>query len=122
DKDYHQLLQSKADTQQQHLGSIHVHYLYMRSFYKDRPVPQKFRAAYSYYLSQAKKYWPQQHRFVQAMAALALHRHDDAVTPAAILRSLKEHAITSHEMGMYWKAQWGYYWHQAPIETQAMLI
>ncbi|GAA0535136.1 alpha-2-macroglobulin family protein [Chitinophaga japonensis] len=122
DKDYHRLLQSKADMQQQHLGSIHVHYLYMRSFYKDRPVPQKFRAAYDYYLSQAKKYWLQQNRFVQAMAALALYRNDDAVTPAAILRSLKEHAITSDEMGMYWKAQWGYYWHQAPIETQAMLI
>ena len=40
-----------------------------------------------------------------------------------ILASLQENAITSEELGMYWKentASW--YWYQAPIETQALLI
>ena len=58
------------------------------------------------------------------MIALALHRSDDAVTPKAIIRSLKENAINKEELGMYWK-EWttgGYYWHQAPIESQAMMI
>jgi len=61
---------------------------------------------------------------MQAMIALALHRSNDAITPKAIVKSLKENAINKEEMGMYWKewATGGYYWHQAPIESQAMMI
>ena len=58
------------------------------------------------------------------MIALALHRSKDETTPKAIIKSLKENAINKEEMGMYWK-EWttgGYYWHQAPIESQAMMI
>ncbi len=61
---------------------------------------------------------------MQAMIALALHRSNDAVTPKAIIKSLKENSINKEELGMYWK-EWttgGYYWHQAPIESQAMMI
>lgn len=122
DQDYHALLKSRADMKKQQIGSIQVHYLYMRSFFRERPVAKSIQPAYDYYLSQAKAYWLQQNRYVQAMAAIALHRNGDKTTPAAILRSLKEHAIRSEEMGMYWKEQWGYWWHQAPIESQAMLI
>jgi uncharacterized protein YfaS (alpha-2-macroglobulin family) len=122
DKDYHALLRSKADMKKEQISGIHVHYLYMRSFYKDWPVSESIQPAYDYYLSQAKQYWLQQNRYVQAMAAIALHRNDDKSTPATILKSLKEHAIRTDEMGMYWKEQWGYWWYQAPIESQAMLI
>src|SRR5436190_3178049 len=61
---------------------------------------------------------------MQAMIALALHRSNDAVTPKAIISSLKENSISKEELGMYWK-EWttgGYYWHQAPIESQALMI
>lgn len=122
DKDYHALLRSKADMKKEHISGIQAHYLYMRSFYKDRPVPDNMQPAYNYYLSQAKEYWLQQNRYVQAMSAIALHRNGDRSTPAAILRSLKEHAIRNDEMGMYWKEQWGYWWYQAPVESQSMLI
>ncbi|WP_298740888.1 alpha-2-macroglobulin family protein [uncultured Chitinophaga sp.] len=122
DQDYHALLKSKADMKKQQVSGIQLHYLYMRSFFKERPVAKEIQPAYDYYFSQAKTYWQQQNRYVQAMAAIALYRNNDKVTPAAILKSLKEHAIRSEEMGMYWKEQWGYWWYQAPIETQAMLI
>jgi hypothetical protein len=55
---------------------------------------------------------------------LALYRTNDETTPKAIIRSLKENSISKEELGMYWK-EWttgGYYWHQAPIESQAMMI
>lgn len=122
DQDYHQLLKSKADMKKPHIGSIQLHYLYMRSLLKDKPLPDTYKQAYDYYLSQAKTAWLQQPRFEQAMAALALHRSGDHTTPTDILRSLKEHAIQSEEMGMYWKSERGYWWYQAPIEAQAMLI
>jgi uncharacterized protein YfaS (alpha-2-macroglobulin family) len=39
------------------------------------------------------------------------------------MKSIKERAINDDEMGMYWKDNVpGYYWYQAPIETQALLI
>ncbi|MEO6819989.1 MAG: alpha-2-macroglobulin, partial [Ginsengibacter sp.] len=41
-----------------------------------------------------------------------------------IINSLKENSINNPELGMYWK-EWdrpGYWWYQAPIESQALMI
>jgi hypothetical protein len=60
---------------------------------------------------------------MQGMIALTLNRTGDAKTPASILKSLKETSINNEELGMYWKENsGGWFWHQAPIETQALLI
>ncbi len=41
----------------------------------------------------------------------------------AIIRSMSENALHSEEMGMYWKnVSNGWYWYQAPVETQAICI
>ena len=61
---------------------------------------------------------------MQGMCALALNRYDDKITAAGIMKSLKENSLNSDEMGMYWK-EWttgGYWWYQAPIESQALMI
>ena len=57
------------------------------------------------------------------MIALALHRSGNRNTSKAIIKSLDQYAI-KNDLGMYWKdmAQGGYYWHQAPIESQATMI
>ena len=39
-----------------------------------------------------------------------------------MIKSFNERALHSEEMGMYWKYDQGYYWYQAPIETQALMI
>ena len=83
------------------------------------------KPAYAYYRGQAATYWPGQTRYLQAQMALALFR-DEAKTPAPppeILRALAENALHSPELGMYWKeVRGGYYWREAPTETQATLI
>lgn len=57
------------------------------------------------------------------MIALGLNRFNEKETPGSILRSLKETAIISEEMGMYYKDQsYGWWWYQAPVETQALVI
>ena len=96
----------------------------MRSFFSEYKIAAASQTAYNYYQAQAKKYWLSNSKYIQAMIALALHRSNDIVTPKAIIKSLKENSINKEEMGMYWK-EWttgGYYWHQAPIESQAMMI
>jgi uncharacterized protein YfaS (alpha-2-macroglobulin family) len=51
-----------------------------------------------------------------------MHRTNAATTAKSIMASLKQNALFSEEMGMYWAQPSGYYWYQAPIETQALLI
>ncbi|MEO6253405.1 MAG: alpha-2-macroglobulin family protein [Ferruginibacter sp.] len=106
------------------LGGLQIQYLYMRSFFPEYKVAAASQTAYNYYNGQAKKFWLSNSKYMQAMIALAMHRSNDAVTAKAIIRSLKENAIIKEELGMYWK-EWttgGYYWYQAPIESQAMMI
>src|SRR5690554_813706 len=55
--------------------------------------------------------------------ALISHRQQDKTTASKILKSLKENSISNDELGMYWKENTSsWYWYQAPIETQALMI
>jgi uncharacterized protein YfaS (alpha-2-macroglobulin family) len=104
------------------IGYIQIHYLYVRSYFTDLPLAKKTKEAMDYYLGQARKYWTSESIYMQGLLALALHRYKDAQTPAAIIKSLDERALHSDEMGMYWKSESGYWWYQAPIERQALMI
>ncbi|HOY31646.1 MAG TPA: alpha-2-macroglobulin family protein [Bacteroidales bacterium] len=124
-EDYEWLLRYDPDHMfENHLGGIQIQYLYARSYFiKSIPVEAKNKKAFDYYFGQAKKYWLQNNRYLQGMIALSLNRLEEKITATDIVKSLKENAIFSEEMGMYWKdMDYGYYWYQAPIETQALLI
>jgi len=121
-EDYETLLKHKANLKNNQLSYITIQYLYMRSFFPEYKI--NTQTAYTFYRNQARQYWLSQGKYVQGMIALALNRTGDGKTPKDIIRSLKENAIYKEEIGMYWKefATGGYYWHQAPIESQAMMI
>jgi hypothetical protein len=129
-KDYHDLkryAKMNKDTEkylaEYRPGSFQIHYLYMRSFFAGHKMNAETRKAADYYLQQAEKYWLHYTLYTQAMLALTSHRKGHRKVAKAIIRSLDENSITSPELGMYWKSNTaGYYWHQAPIETQALLI
>ncbi len=124
-EDYDYLVRYGADLSKNHLSYTAIQYLYMRSFFSEYNFISNSKVAHDYYLGQAKKYWLDNSRYMQAMVALALHRNNDNATPTAIMKSLKENSIIKEEMGMYWKDYtegYRYYWYQAPIETQAMMI
>jgi uncharacterized protein YfaS (alpha-2-macroglobulin family) len=106
----------------QHLNYINIQYLYLRSFYKDQPLNKNYQEAFNYYLGQAQKYWTKQSLYMQGMLCLVMHRYDDKKTAQNMLKSFDERALHSEEMGTYWKLESGYYWYQAPIETQALMI
>jgi uncharacterized protein YfaS (alpha-2-macroglobulin family) len=107
-----------------HLADLHIQALYARSFWPTQAVAAPAKAAYVYYRGQAATYWPGQSRYLQAQIALAAFRENAKATVApAILRALAENALHSPELGMYWKeVRGGYYWREAPTETQATLI
>jgi uncharacterized protein YfaS (alpha-2-macroglobulin family) len=122
--DYEYMLKHYPDyMESQYISYTHLHWLYARSYF-NFPVPKEVKPAYDYYLGQAKKYWHTDNLMTEAMTALLLERLDkDGKVQDDIMKSLSELAIHDEEMGMYYKRNlMGYYWYQAPIETQALLI
>lgn len=108
---------------EQHISEIQVQYFYARSYFKDLPLDNDVKEAFAYYQNQAATYWKNFNIYNEGMIALQAHRYEIPTLPAQIMASLKERAIVHEELGMYWKDNaGGYYWYQAPIETQALLI
>jgi hypothetical protein len=106
-----------------HLSPLLIQYLYGRSFFMDLiSLDKQYEEAFAYFQGQAVSHWLNKNKYLQGMTALALKRLDDDETSAAIIRSLKEHALYSEELGMYWRESNGYFWHELPVERQSMLI
>ena len=101
-----------------------LHYLYTRSFYlKNYPLSDTLKKHTKRYLETAKKDWLTYSLYEKGLAALALNRFGETATAKKIIESLKETASNNEDWGMYWIAnKAGWYWYQAPIETQALLI
>jgi uncharacterized protein YfaS (alpha-2-macroglobulin family) len=101
-----------------------LHYLYTRSFYLDKyPLTDTLKKATKIYLEIAKKDWLHYSLYEKGLAALTLNRFGEKEAARTILTSLKETASNNEDWGMYWiENKAGWYWYQAPIETQALLI
>lgn len=108
---------------EQRIGQIQIQYLYARSYFKDLPMNNRLKEAFDYYQNQAEEYWKNFNLYNEGMIALQAKRYEIPKLPEQIMASLKERAIVHEELGMYWKDNVsGYYWYQAPIETQSLLI
>jgi uncharacterized protein YfaS (alpha-2-macroglobulin family) len=107
-----------------HLGYGDIQYLYARTYFTSEfPISKEYTEMLDYYKAQSIKYWKSQNNYMKAMMALYLNRFGDEKTASLIMRSLKETALHNEELGMYWRnEQRGWLWHQAPVETQALLI
>jgi uncharacterized protein YfaS (alpha-2-macroglobulin family) len=105
-----------------HLSHLAIHYLYTRSLFEEIPVKGTAKEATNYYLGQAEQYWIKKGRYQQGLLALALNNNDNIQTAGSIVNSLRERALYHEELGMYWKADYGYYWYQLPVETHSLMI
>ncbi|MBK7311128.1 MAG: hypothetical protein IPI93_10110 [Sphingobacteriaceae bacterium] len=122
-EDYEWMKKHNKDyLKENHLSYMAIQYLYMRSFFPEIEMDKRNKEHVAYYKKQEQTYWLSNSRYMQGMIALTLHRDKDLKTPKDILKSLKENSLNSEEMGMYWKENYGYYWYEAPIEMQALMI
>jgi len=130
---YLEIKKYAKDLNDDHLSYYAVHYLYTRSYFTQYPLDKRYEEAFNYFTKQAEKYWVDRNIMLKGMIALASHRFAQDTTKnlpktnaklaKEIMKSIKEHAIYNEEMGMYFKDNIaGYYWYQAPIETQALMI
>ncbi|MCB0444789.1 MAG: TonB-dependent receptor plug domain-containing protein, partial [Gelidibacter sp.] len=114
---------AKTDLSKDHLSYTQLQYLYLRSFFPDIEKSKEVKTISEYYQSQIQTYWLNRSLYAKGLMALVAHRNNNEKTASKILKSLKENSITSDELGMYWKENTNsWYWYQAPIETQALLI
>ena len=121
-EEYDNLIKYKTDLNKYTPSYYVVQYLYMRSFFPQLKIAANSQKAVEYFTTRSKKTWVQQNKYMQAMLALALNRGNDAVTPKAILKSLKETSINNEELGMYYKDNArSWWWYEAPIERQALI-
>jgi uncharacterized protein YfaS (alpha-2-macroglobulin family) len=128
-KDYETLKRNKTDLEAKNISCLQLHGLYAKSFagsITDSIAGSNTIGegeAVKYYVEQTAKYWNSFPLYEKGLAALVLYRFGKRDEAKRIIRSLKERASKSEEMGMYWKDNVaGWSWSQAPIETQALMI
>jgi uncharacterized protein YfaS (alpha-2-macroglobulin family) len=122
-QDYDRLVRSAVGAMNDdHLGPLQAHYLFVRSFFGDIEVAAEHREAYRYFNRQLAEHWVGKSPQVRAHSALALSRGGQNEVARSVLRSLRESAVTSEELGSYWKVGTGYEWYRAPIESHVAIM
>jgi uncharacterized protein YfaS (alpha-2-macroglobulin family) len=103
--------------------NIQLFYLHLRSEYPTIPIEKSAQEAVQFYTSQSEKYWPNFTLYGKAMMAMVANRNGKIQLANEILKSLKENALKTDELGMYWaKNTSGYFWNERPIAVQAAII
>ena len=118
-----QMYQRYLDRKKYHYTYVdETHYLYARSFYKDK-LSKQHQAAYDTAYKVLLSGWKSESYYTQAMIALTAWRNGDQQVAKEIVVYLKSMAQHNEEMGMFWKKQGGgWFWYEQPVERQAMLI
>lgn len=121
-KDYTKLKRDvkPADLTNNNTNALQINYLFANSYFNPLPKTE----AEKYYYSQLKKYWNKQSSYIKGMISAILYRASDKeFAKNTVLKSLLENAVEDNETGTYWKdMSYGYYWYEAPIEQQALMI
>ncbi|MEO6130479.1 MAG: alpha-2-macroglobulin family protein, partial [Saprospiraceae bacterium] len=105
------------------IGSMQVHYLYTRSFFPEINHVAKLDEIMNYLQGQSEKYWLQHGIYDQGLMALGFYRREaNNNLSKQILASLRERTIMDDELGRYWKITPGYFWYEAPVELQSLMI
>lgn len=104
------------------VSSITLHWLYASSYFSYQPN-QKIQKVKDHYHSKLQLSWSDFGLQQQAMAGLYFKRVNDERHTQMILASLRDRSKNVSDKGMYFpENNGGYYWNQAKIETQAIII
>ncbi|MBK8614119.1 MAG: hypothetical protein IPN85_11710 [Flavobacteriales bacterium] len=124
EREYRELKKDLSAEQEKNYrpSSDAVHWLYARSFHKRWYIDGATAPAFRFYRDRLAATWLDHGLQEQAMLALVFERFD-MIDGHRILKSLKERATVSAELGMYWKNfNGGSDWWSFPAETHALMI
>ncbi|MDP2174733.1 MAG: alpha-2-macroglobulin family protein [Bacteroidota bacterium] len=112
----------KKQSNPQYLPS-NLQYLYCKSYFPELGFNKEHEVV-KFYLDNAEKTWQNAGIMNMAQLLVAIKTlKPSSDVPPLILKAFEQNAKNTPEMGMYWsKNISGWYWYQAPIETQAAII
>ena len=105
-----------------HVCGFDIRWLYLHSF-KGVAAAKDARPA-QLFVKHLRKEWVELGLESQALAAIALKRGGDEKLAREIMASIKERAVLSDELGMYWKRSsfFSCSVFAAPVSTQALIV
>lgn len=103
------------------IGYDQLVYLYTRSMYRDIPLGDAL-SAHKYYMSLVQKQWSAFSFYEKAIAATTLYRYGMATDARAILKSLRQYAVTTSENGMYWPNNRNGFYRNSAIQTHTAIM
>ena len=115
----------KFDPHKKHIYGEIIYYLYARSFFTtEKPRSSAQRKAFDFWTAQAVRFGSQEPSlYVRALLATALYRMGKDETARMLVSTLEQNLKETPEMGLFpIKPIGGYFWYQAPVETQSALI
>jgi len=99
-----------------------VLFLYTRAILKAPSLSAKAQKIAEEYEALSLRHRTRYNKYMQGMIALMSYHNNEKEEAKAIVRSLKEYALTGED-GMYWRDfERGWHWYQAPIDFQALMI
>lgn len=122
---------STLDIRHEHLHLLYTETFYTtdegfnnsKPFYTNKEHDSAFVQAKAFVLDLLEKQWQ---RFTEPISlghiALVLHRNGKTQLAENVLDTLLNRSFVDSQDGRYWFKDYGYYWYNAPIETQALLI
>lgn len=90
------------------LSFITIDYLYLRSFFPQFSLKADQQLALDYFTDKSASTWPDQDLSEKAKIALCFIRNKNGSLAEKIIRSIKEFAIETEELGTYWKQDRNY--------------
>lgn len=79
-----------------------LEYIYVRSSYKQYPQDAKIKEMIDFYTSIVEKNWTRYNLYERSLIAVLAKRNGNTSLLQSILKSYREHATVSDEMGMFW--------------------
>lgn len=84
------------------ISSTNLEYLYVRASYNDLPLSAAAKEMTAFYTSVIEKNWTQFSLYERSLIAVLMQRNGKTAIVQNILKSYREHATVSDEMGMFW--------------------
>ncbi|WP_255491179.1 alpha-2-macroglobulin [Dysgonomonas sp. 520] len=84
------------------ISTNQLEYMYVRSFYRDIPIDKSAREAERFYTSVVEKNWTKLSLYERSLLVVLAKQNGNKELQNAIMKSLREHATTNDEMGMFW--------------------
>ena len=123
-RDYENLRRNERNLNEIQIGNMQWFYLHVRSYFVDVPMNREMRTAVDFYTRQAERFWAQYATlYGQAVTAILASRNGNARLANEILQSLRENALQTDEMGMFWARNTaGFFWNERPVFVQTAII